>query len=123
MRFLADMGIAVRIVQWLREKGHDVVHLREEGLHSLPNGEIFKKAVAENRILLAFDLDFGEIVAFSSRQLANVIIFRLRNTRTDFIWKRLEDVLIVSEDLIEERAVVIVEEARYRVRKLPIMKK
>jgi len=54
MRFLADMGVAMRIVQWLRDDGHDVVHLREENLHRLPNGEIFKKALKEDRVIITF---------------------------------------------------------------------
>ncbi len=67
MRFLADMGIALRIVEWLRSEGHDAVRLSEEGLHRLQNGAIFEKAAAERRILLTFDLDFGEIVALFRR--------------------------------------------------------
>jgi len=43
MRFLADMGVDIRVVRWLREKGHDATHLRDEGLHRMPNGEIFNK--------------------------------------------------------------------------------
>jgi uncharacterized protein (DUF433 family) len=31
MRFLADMGISMRVVDWLRARGDDAVHLREEG--------------------------------------------------------------------------------------------
>jgi predicted nuclease of predicted toxin-antitoxin system len=65
MRFLADMGVSIRAVEWLRDNGHDAKHLREEGLHRMPNGEIFTKAIHENRILITFDLDFGEIVALS----------------------------------------------------------
>ena len=41
MRFLADMGVSQRVVEWLRVGGHDVIHLRDEGLQTLPNGEIF----------------------------------------------------------------------------------
>ena len=63
MRFLADMGVAMRIVEWLRAQGHDVNHLREEGLQRMPDGDIFLKAATESRILLTFDLDFGEILA------------------------------------------------------------
>jgi len=59
MRFLADMGISHRVTEWLRTEGHDVRHLRDEGLQKLPNGEIFSKARAEQRIILTFDLDFG----------------------------------------------------------------
>ena len=67
MRFLADMGVAMRVVEWLRNAGHDARHLREEGLHRLPNGSIFAKAVAEDRIVLTFDLDFGDIVVEDAR--------------------------------------------------------
>jgi len=65
VRFLADMGVAVRVADWLRAQGHDAVHLREENLQTLPDAEVFKKAQSEDRILLAFDLDFSEIVALS----------------------------------------------------------
>lgn len=120
MKFLADMGIAMRIVEWLRAKGYDVVHLREEGLHKLSDRDVFKKAVNENRIILTFDLDFGEIVAFSMGLAVSVILFRLRNTHTPFVIKRLENVLKESADLLMKGSVVIVEDTRYRVRKLPI---
>ena len=65
MRFLADMGVSSGVVEWLRNHGHDAKHLREEGLHRMPNGEIFAKAIHENRIIITFDLDFGEIVALA----------------------------------------------------------
>jgi predicted nuclease of predicted toxin-antitoxin system len=51
MRFLADMGVDIRVVQWLRQKGHDAKHLRDEGLHRIPNGEIFVKSISENRMI------------------------------------------------------------------------
>jgi len=61
MRFLADMGVSLRVVEWLRSSGHDAIHLRDDGLQKLPNGEIFRKAIREQRVVLTFDLDFGEI--------------------------------------------------------------
>ncbi|MEW6419986.1 MAG: DUF5615 family PIN-like protein [Nitrospirota bacterium] len=120
MRFLADMGVAKRIVEGLRLNGHDVTHLREEGLHKLSDKDIFKKAIHENRIILTFDLDFGEIVAFSERANVNVIIFRLRNTRTSFVMERLKQVLAGTANTLEKGCVVTVEDTRYRVRKLPM---
>ena len=44
MRILADMGVDMRVVRWLRSQGHDAAHLREAGLQRLPDGEIFTKA-------------------------------------------------------------------------------
>jgi predicted nuclease of predicted toxin-antitoxin system len=120
MRFLADMGVAARVVDWLRDQGHDAYHLREEGLQRLPDDQIFYKAVAENRIVLTFDLDFGEIVAFSRRQKASVVLFRLQNTRTAHVIERLQFILQQAEGALEQGAVVVVEEARFRIRRLPI---
>lgn len=120
MRFLLDMGVNVGVVEWLRGQGHDAKHLREEGLQRLPNGEIFKKAAAEDRVILTLDLDFGEIAACSRGSPASVIIFRLKNTRRSHLIERLDSVLPrVSEDL-EAGAIVTIEESRHRIRELPV---
>ncbi len=120
MRFLADMGVDVRVVQWLRENGHDAIHLRDQGLHRLPNGEIFEKAIFEGRIVLTFDLDFGEIAATSKGRPVQVIVFRLRNTRTAHVIDRLAAVLAESTVALTRGAVISVEESRHRIRYLPI---
>jgi len=120
MRFLADMGISQRVCQWLRESGHDIVHLRDEGLQRLPNGRIFHKAIKEDRIVLTFDLDFGEIAAATSGQLTSVLIFRLKNARAENVIARLRHVLGESASDLSRGAIVTVEEARHRVRRLPL---
>ena len=120
MRFLADMGVDVRIVQWLRQHAHDAKHLRDEGLQRLPNGEIFAKAVAEDRVILTFDLDFGEISALAGGRKTSVVLFRLHNTRTPHVISRLAAALAECSTALQEGAVVVVEESRSRVRFLPI---
>jgi predicted nuclease of predicted toxin-antitoxin system len=120
MRFLADMGVSQRVVSWLRNEGHDALHVREENLLRLPNGLIFEKAYSEKRILLTFDLDFGEIVALSGGRNVSVILFRLRNTRTQHVINRLKNVLIDAGHALEQGAIVVVEEARHRIRRLPL---
>jgi predicted nuclease of predicted toxin-antitoxin system len=120
MRFLGDMGVSWRVIEWLREGGHDAIHLRDEGLQRLPNGDIFQKGVAEQRIVLTFDLDFGEILAGSAGQLVSVVLFRLHDTRTEHVIDRLRTVLAQSSAELLSGAIVVVEEGRHRVRKLPI---
>src|SRR5580765_4632843 len=80
------MCMDVRVTTWLNSQGHDATHLRDEGLQRLPNGEIFDKAIAESRVVVTFDLDFGEIVALSKGRKTGVILFRLRNTRTSSLF-------------------------------------
>jgi predicted nuclease of predicted toxin-antitoxin system len=110
----------MRVVDWLREAGHEVLHLREEGLQRLPNGEIFRKAHAEERVVLTFDLDFGEILAHCAGQIVSVVLFRLHNTRTDHVIDRLSTVLRQAGAALATGAIVVVEEGRHRVRKLPL---
>ena len=52
----------------LRKAGHDVVHLRDEGLLKMEDGSILDKARSEVRIVLTFDLDFGDLLAASVRR-------------------------------------------------------
>ena len=119
MRFLADMGVSATVVRWLQEYGHDATHLRDQGLQRLADPEIFRKAVEEDRIILTFDLDFGEIVALSQFRECGVV-FRLRNTRSAHVIARLEAVLGASASELHKGAVIVVEESRHRVRRPPI---
>jgi predicted nuclease of predicted toxin-antitoxin system len=120
MRFLADMGVSMCVVRWPRAESHDVVHLRDQGLQRLPNGDIFWKAKRENRVVVTFDLDFGEIVAGSEGQIVSVVLFRLRNSRSANVIARLQIVLNQSSAALAAGAIVVVEESRHRIRKLPI---
>jgi predicted nuclease of predicted toxin-antitoxin system len=70
--------------------------------------------------VVTFDLDFGEIAALSGGQLASVIVFRLRNTRVEHVIQRLGEALSPTAAALEKGAIVVVEEGRVRIRKLPI---
>jgi len=120
MRFLVDACVDVRVAEWLRGQGHDAVHLREQGLQRLADGEIFRKAVAENRCVLTFDLDFGEIAALAGETRGSIIVFRLGDPGFRHVVDRLSAVLDESAEAIDKGAVISVEEARHRVRYLPI---
>jgi predicted nuclease of predicted toxin-antitoxin system len=120
VRFLADMCVDVRIVKWLRQNGHEATHLRDEGLHRMPNGEIFEKAIREDRIVITFDLDFGEIAALTESRRTSVILFRLKNTRTPHVIERLSSVIGSFPDALKRGCIVTVEDTRSRVRYFPI---
>ena len=114
------MGVDLRVVGWLRQQGHDAVHVRDEGLHRAPAEAIFAKALREDRIILTFDLDFGSLAALVRDQAARVILFRLHNTRASRVIERLEVVRAASATELDRGVVVLVEEARHRVRRLPV---
>ena len=110
-------------VRALRERGGDVIHLRELGLQRLPDDQILGMARRENRIVLTFDLDFGELLAASGGQTPSVILFRMRNQTPEFVTPRLIEVLAACEDVLTGGAFIVVEDNGYRVRRLPIHQK
>ncbi|MEI6704953.1 MAG: DUF5615 family PIN-like protein [Deltaproteobacteria bacterium] len=121
MKFLADMGISPRIVEYLLEQGYDAKHLLDDELGTMPDHEILLKARAENRILLAHDLDFADLVAASGEQLPSVIIFRLSNMRPDHVKQHLASIIKNNADSLLEGCIMSVQEHAVRVRKLPLV--
>jgi predicted nuclease of predicted toxin-antitoxin system len=121
MKFLADMGVSMTTVQKIRESGYEVIHLREEGLHKLPDADILEKAKQESRIVLTFDLDFGDLLATNHQMLPSVIIFRLQNHKPMAVTLRLLTIIIEHREDLLQGAILIVQDNRYRVRRLPIL--
>lgn len=122
MRFLSDVGISRTTTEELRRWGHDVLHLREEGLQRLPDDQILRLAQREERIVLTFDLDFGDLLALGAHALPSVVIFRLLDQTPGSVNPRLLNLIAERQSELEEGAVVIVEDRRYRLRRLPIEK-
>ena len=120
MRFLADMGISPQTVEYLRKMGYEAVHLREEGLQTLEDPKILEKARDEDRILLAHDLDFSDLMAASGEHLPSVIIFRLQSMRPDNVNRHLAAIIESVGDKLMEGVIISVNERRIRVRNLPI---
>jgi predicted nuclease of predicted toxin-antitoxin system len=120
MNFLADMGVSMSTVFALRRLSHDVVHLRDQGLMRMEDPDIVKKAQQERRIVLTFDLDFGEIMALSGSASPSVILFRVRNQTPRVVTPRLLQVIQKCEAQLAAGAFVTVEDSGYRLRHLPI---
>lgn len=120
MKFLLDMGLARRTAHFLRANGYDAVHLRDEGLQRLPDEEIVQKAVAEARIILTHDLDFGRIVALSRNQYPSVVTFRLSDMRAPVVNGYLQEVLERFALELRTGALISVTDQAIRVRQLPV---
>lgn len=120
MRFLLDMGLAGSTTAHLRALGHDALHLREQGLQRLSDEEIVGKAVAEGRVILTHDLDFGRIVALSGSRVPSVVTFRLANMRPEVVNHYLGKVIPRFSTQLEAGALVSVSEGGVRLRSLPI---
>jgi predicted nuclease of predicted toxin-antitoxin system len=81
---------------------------------------IVEKAKQEERIILTFDLDFADLLAVGSLSLPSVVIFRLQRTKPAFVSTRLLAILEECGEALESGAIVIIDESRYRLRRLPL---
>jgi predicted nuclease of predicted toxin-antitoxin system len=120
MNFLADMGISPKIVDSLRQIGHQADHLQQQGLHRLKDPQILEKARNEGRILLTHDLDFGDLLAASGADLPSVVIFRLRNMRPEHVQRHLFKIISQYPGDLAKGAIITVTEGRIRMRNLPL---
>lgn len=120
MRFLADMGISAKTVSFLKAHGHKAVHLHDQRLDRMMDGDILNKALSEERIVLTHDLDFGDLMAAKGWHLPSVIIFRLHNMKPEQVNRHLSEIVSRHGDMLEQGAVITVTEGKTRVRRLPI---
>jgi predicted nuclease of predicted toxin-antitoxin system len=118
MRFLLDMNVPPAISDRLRAEGHDAVHALDAGLGNLPDTKVFEYAAGDRRMVVTFDLDFGEIVGAADRPTSGVILLRLRKARQSYLWDRLRVAIAETGDALEAGAIVLVEDARIRVRRM-----
>jgi predicted nuclease of predicted toxin-antitoxin system len=120
MKFLADMGISPRSVQFLRDLGYEAIHLHEIGLDKMADSQILEKAHQEARVLLTNDLDFSDLLAASRARLPSVVIFRLKDMRPQNVNRYLEEILSKHSKELSEGVICSVRSKRIRVRRLPI---
>ena len=119
MKFLLDMGLARSTAQYLRDCGHDALHLRDQGLQRLPDTEIVVTAVAEQRIILTHDLDFGRIVSLSKATVPSVVTFRFGDMRASAVNRQLDEIIARFSVDLERGALISVTDQGIRVRRLP----
>src|SRR5436309_5497704 len=120
MRSLADSGLSPLTVESLVQLGHEAVHVRTLGMQRASEREVVERARADSSVVLTFDLDFGDVLALGVLDKPSVIIFRLADERSESVNQRLSAVLAERSADLESGVLILVEDARYRVRKLPI---
>ena len=106
MRFLLDESADLPLRAHLRAQGHDVTAIAHDHPGALIDEDVLAIAVAEARILITNDRDFGELVFRRQLPHCGVILFRLGNEAIPVKVAWLDHVLAAFTDRLHEFIVV-----------------
>ncbi len=98
MRFLADEnfpGVAVRALQ---ANGYDLIWIRTTS-PGISDPEVLKFAQAEDRILLTFDKDFGELAFMTELPATSgIILFRIQSPSSIILTEKIIAAIALRDD-------------------------
>jgi hypothetical protein len=97
VKIKVDENISVSGVNLLRNDGHDVATVREQGLGGAADDRIFAVCASEERILITLDRDFGHVPRFPPQRSAGIVILDLGGPESQrLLHDRLRDFLSVG---------------------------
>ncbi len=106
MRILANENVPGDAIELLRKRGHDVAWVRSDSPGATDHANL-ARAVAEQRLLITFDKDFGDLV-FRSGQSAScgVALFRISVPSASAAAITIADALDARTDWIGQFSVI-----------------
>ena len=112
IKFLLDANLSPITSKYLTKLGFNSKSITEEKLGYLKDIEIVKIAKKEDRIIITFDLDFGEIYHYKELNKVGIIVLRLENQTPENVNSVLKQFL--SKDI---------EKLRQHLKSLIVIKK
>ncbi len=119
MTFLIDNALSPDVAAQLRAAGHDAVHVRDRGLADAEDEAILELAVAEARVIVTADTDFGALLVVRRQRRPSIVLFRQGAPRRPAAQAALllANLPAIAADL-DEGAIVTIRGDRMRVRRL-----
>ena len=120
MKLLVDMNLSPSWVERLARHGFEAVHWFTIGAATAPDVEILTWANEHHVVVITNDLDFSAILAASGGASPSVVQIRTQDLLSDMVVRIVAKALDAHREDIERGALLSIDEARTRVRVLPL---
>jgi predicted nuclease of predicted toxin-antitoxin system len=108
LRFLIDQQLPPALADWLRSDGVDAAHVRDLGLKTAPDRQIWSAASEGGAVVVTKDQDFVKLLMASEK--ARLIWIRVGNCPTHVLlarfssqWPRIQGRLRLGDRMVEVR--------------------
>jgi len=117
IKLLLDANLSPETRRYLTKTfAFDVIDLITENQARLPDEDVAKLAIKEKRIIVTFDLDFGEIYHFKEKGNLGVIILRLEDKTVESVNRALYQFFKKDVERINlYKSLVVIEEKGIRI--------
>jgi predicted nuclease of predicted toxin-antitoxin system len=106
VKFLVDNQLPTALARWLKEKGHDAVHVLDRGQGQASDRELWSDVVAESRIMVSKDEDFF-ILATRPGDAGRLLWLRIGNCRKQALLETLErSWVVIEQELLSGQQIV-----------------
>jgi len=120
LALVIDMNLSPDWVRALAAEGIQAVHWSQVGDPRAPDKEIVRWARHNRYVVLTHDLDFGALLALTRADGPSVVQVRSRDVLPEHLAKLVVSALQQYESELSAGALIVLDEARSRVRILPI---
>jgi predicted nuclease of predicted toxin-antitoxin system len=116
-RFIADECVGDKTIRFLRSLGYEVESVWGLNLKSAPNGKLIQRAIKDKKIFITEDQDFCNIILYPPRLHSGIIVLKTSRKVEEKVHAVLETMLSHLKRSDFEKALIIVDKSRYRIRR------
>ena len=120
MKILIDMNLSPDWVTVLARRGFSVVHWSTVGDPRAQDSTIMEWARSNGYVVFTHDLDFGAALALTRAEGPSVIQVRAQDVTPAYLESAVVHVLDNNRSQLEAGCLIVLDEARSRVRILPL---
>lgn len=104
---LTDENLDPDVVQWLCDAGFDVMDVMRDGLQGAADDELLRRAVAQQRVVVTHDADFGRLAILQGHSVVGIVFIRPGHFDPQYTIETLRGLLSVDPDVFPPFLLVV----------------